>query len=60
MDLKWAALLKLASGKPVMRKSIEEALTKAGRLETDASFGKVEKDTMLVKFGLEEDQLKVL
>lgn len=59
-DLRWAALLKLASGKNIHKKQLVDVLEKVWKLSQPASFYKMERNILLVKFMTEEDQEKVL
>lgn len=59
-DIKWAVLLKLATGRPLQKKSVEEALRKVWRLKDQSTtFLKVEKNTLLINFTSSVDQQRV-
>lgn len=49
-DLKWAILIKLASGRPNQKQTMEDVLSRVWKLSGPATFLKVEKDTILVNF----------
>lgn len=55
-NLKWAILLRLASGKAIQKNLIENIVTKIWKISEPASFIKVEKATLLVILKTSEDQ----
>lgn len=59
-ELKWAILVKLATGKPIRKGVLVDVLRKVWKLRQDAEFFKVEKNLLLVKFENKEDKEKVL
>lgn len=59
-SLKWAALLRLVSGKSIMKQSVESVLSRIWNISEPATFLKVERSTLLVIFKSAADQHKVL
>lgn len=59
-NLKFAILIRFASGRTVQKKPIEELLIKVWKTELLVTFWIVDRGILLVSFGSEEKQLKVL
>lgn len=59
-SLEWLVLLRLASGRPLHKKSMEEVLNKIWKVSSPSTVQKVDRSTILVIFKTMEDQGRVL
>lgn len=59
-ELKWAILVKLASGRLIRKGMLVDVFRKVWKFKEDAEFFEVEKNLMLVKFRNHEDQVRVM
>lgn len=60
VNLKWAVLVKLASGRPLQKEGMEETFGKVWQSSKPALFQRVERDSLLISFKVQEDQRRVL
>lgn len=59
-NLKWAIILRLASGKAILKEQFEGTLTKVWKTRETVTFLKMERSTLMAIFKSSEDQDEVL